>query len=256
MKYKLLLYSAFLSVFADNCYAIVNMDNLHLGTIPSGTSGSFNLSSSGATGNREQFQISSGFELHNKQSASLQYLAFNYSYGESFSKEDQNKSYLHLRHIHNLERNHTWELFTQVEQNKFSRLNFRGLIGGGYRWNLTSPQSKNTSIFGVGAYYSEEYLTHSSVTNEERELQIARGNIYWVFRSKLFDTVSLFNTSYYQPSLRDFKDFRILEIAGLEMPLTKNLQFKIFGEGTIDSKPPIGVRKGDLSYKTGIEYKF
>ncbi len=245
-----------LSFFMSEANAIVNMDNLHLNSNKGGISGNFNLNSSGAYGNSEQFLIESGADFYAKQSQSLQYLTLNYSYGESFSKENQNKSYVHLRHINNVDSSSTWEIFTQIEQNKFARLNFRGLVGGGYRWSFLKHSKHSSSIIGVGAYFSEEYLTHSSDISEERSLQLFRGNFYWIFRTNILENITLFNTTYYQPDLENPDDYRVLEIAGIKIPLSKNLRLNLYGEGTFDSKPPANVKKGDLSYKTGIEYKF
>jgi len=256
MKRYILSIVIILPVFVSKANAIVNMDSLHLNSNNNGISGSFNLNSSGAYGNSEQFLIESSADFYYKQSQSLQYVTLSYSYGESFSKENQNKSYLHLRHINNVESSTTWEIFTQIEQNKFSRLNFRGLVGAGYRWSFLKNSTHSSSIIGVGGYYSKEYLTHSSNIEEERSLELFRGNFYWIFRTNILENITLFNTTYYQPNLENPDDYRILEIAGVKIPLSKKLSLNLYGEGTFDSKPPVNVKKGDLSYKTGIEYKF
>jgi len=256
MKLTILTIVIILPIFVSKANAIVNMDNLHLNANNSGVSGNFNLNSSGAYGNSEQFLVESSADFYYKQSQSLQYLTLSYSYGESFSKENQNKSYAHLRHINNVDSSSTWEIFSQIEQNKFSRLNFRGLVGAGYRWKFLKDSPNSSSVFGVGAYYSEEYLTHSNVINEKRNLELLRGNIYWIFRTDILENITLFNTTYYQPNLKNPDDYRILEIAGIKIPLSKNLNLNLYGEGTFDSKPPINVKKADLSYKTGVEYKF
>jgi len=255
MNHPLMISSLLVLSISTNANAIVNMDSLHLKNIKKGISGTIKVNSNGSYGNSERFVIQSSAEVLAKKERALNYFSINYSYGESFSREDQHKSYTHIRHVNDVEKSSTWELYTQAEENKFARLKFRGLVGAGFRWRFLIDSEKSSSILGAGAYYSRIELTDSDAI-EVKHQNVHRANIYWVYKTSIFDNMTLFNTTYYQPEIQTPEDFRILEIAGFKITLTKTLSFSVYGEGTFDSKPPEGVKKGDLSYKTGLEYKF
>ena len=86
--------------------------------------------------------------------------------------------------------------------------------------------------------------------------KLVRGNFYFVATYRLNDTVSLGSTTYYQPATSDPGDFRALEQAALRVVLTHTLDLKITLEIAYDSRPPQLVDKTDVTYSTGIEYRF
>ena len=72
----------------------------------------------------------------------------------------------------------------------------------------------------------------------------------------LNDRVSLHNTVYYQPAWKDTADYRLLESAGMAVTLTGQLQLRLSLDIEKDSRPPAGVKATDISYRTGLEYRF
>ena len=64
------------------------------------------------------------------------------------------------------------------------------------------------------------------------------------------------STTYYQPAVDDFNDFRVLEEATLSVKMTDNLALNLSLNLSHDSKPPQAVKKTDTTYSTGIEYSF
>jgi len=247
----------FFSLFIVNsASAIVNLDNLHLGEKESGFNGDVSLGVSGESGHSERFQAKSAanaqWNLQNLQ----YYLSFNYAYGESAGIEDQNKGFLHARRIKNISDRLAWEVFSQVEHNKFARLNFRGLLGGGTRYGPVNKNKKHTTFLGAGGFFSREDLTNSSVTTDNGVDDIWRANIYLLERISFENDVSLFETLYFQPSLSAPDDFRVLNILGVKTKLSKQFSLSFSLEVTHDSEPPQGVVKTDSNYFTNIEYSF
>lgn len=72
------------------------------------------------------------------------------------------------------------------------------------------------------------------------------------------------NTTYYQPGLSDFDDFRVLFDAGISVKLSTNLQLQVNYQLTHDSEPaqnlsalpPIDNHKTNTEYKTALLYSF
>jgi hypothetical protein len=61
---------------------------------------------------------------------------FNHDSGKSSGIRDTNKSILHARHVRKITERRAWEAFGQAEQNEFTRLSFRGLLGGTLRQEI------------------------------------------------------------------------------------------------------------------------
>ena len=248
------LFVFFLSI--SNANAIVNLGSLHLGEKQKGFIGDISLGLSGASGHSEQFRVKSGANAQWSLENSLYYISFNYKYGESGGVEDQNKGFVHARKIKSISNNLAWEVFSQIEHNKFARLNFRGLLGGGARYEISGMQSKHITFFGLGGFYSREDLTNLSIATDNGIEDTWRGNIYLLERVSFKNNISIFETLYYQPSIAGPKDFRLLNILGIKTSLTKTLSLSFSLEATHDSEPPQGVVKTDLNYFTSIEYSF
>jgi len=70
------------------------------------------------------------------------------------------------------------------------------------------------------------------------------------------DHVRIQSTTYYQPSFSDVDDFRGIEQATLLVKLADRLDLKLQVDAAYDSRPPQLVERGDLVYRTGIEYRF
>ena len=241
---------------ATNASAIVNLDKLHLNDKQSGFNGGVSFGLSGASGHSERFRVKSAANLQWNRKDSLYYTSFNYGYGESNGVEDQNKGFLHIRKIKSLSDSLAWELFSQVEHNKFARLNLRALLGGGSRFSLSNSGEKNITHIGVGGFYSVEDLTNSSSTTDNGVESVWRANIYLLERITLNNNISIFETLYFQPSFEALDDFRILNILGLKSKFTEQFSLSLTFEITHDSAPPQGVEKTDLNYVTSVEYSF
>ena len=110
-------------------------------------------------------------------------------------------------------------------------------------------------FLGVGAFYEKEKLTDPAVNEDEVE-ENGRGNVYLVMKYHFGEQTQLLSSSYYQPKISESNDFRILERAGLSVPLAEKLSLQLSIDVSYDSEPPLGVRKTDTSYRTGISYQF
>lgn len=232
--------------------AIVNLTHLHTSDLEPGFQGEVAASWSGSDGNTEKQNagFSSNFLWHGERYTNL--LLMDYRYGESAGVTDTRNGFVHARHIHPWTARTDWEVFTQVQMNEFARLSLRQLAGGGLRFDLGVL---DTSYLGMGAFYEHEQLLDPTVDEEEHSY-LWRGNLYIILKASLTDTVSLYNTSYYQPALDDGEDYRVLEQAGMSVKLAEQLSLTISVNASYDQQPPLGVERNDVSYRTGLNYRF
>lgn len=243
-------------LYVKPAFAIVNLDNLHLSSGETGTSGLLKLNVSGDQGNNKNLNINAATIMNYRTINTLSFFQIEYSYGESFDKKNKDKSFIHIRHIKEFVTKKAWELFSQVEQNSFARLNYRGLVGAGLRFDLGESDLKQRIYFGTGAFYSQEELSNAEYYKEDKKQNYIRLNFYLIYKKDINDNVSLFNTTYLQPVVDTPEDFRALLVAGLKSSISKKLYLVISLEGAYDSRPPQTVDRKDISYFTGVEYNF
>jgi len=243
-------------VLANPVYAIVNMEDVHLKSNKQGITGNTSLTFSGAKGNSDYFSLDWKSRLQVKDTTYTRYAQLQYSYGESFSKENHNSAFVHLRNIQHISALTSWELFAQAEQNRFSRLKLRALLGSGVRWDLSAGDSQRQLYFGTGAFYTYESIDFKEQTDDAGKERNFRGNFYLLMQQALTDNTYIQSTTYFQPAIDNLKDYRLLEVFGLKIDLNKALSISMDLELSHDNRPPQLVEKSDISYKSGIVYQF
>lgn len=237
-------------VFSQIAYAIVDVESLrNRAGNETGYSSSGNLQASGASGNSDRADVSF--------SALLQYLGNGFSnlfvigseYGETSGNRSADEQLIHLRHTRVLTKRSDWEVFSQLQQNEFTRLEERTLLGSGIRLGF-GDNSDPRLYLGLGAFYE------STRNENESAREMGRSNIYVSHRKKTSKDISFTTTAYLQNKLDDPDDQRAIGSFSMSIPATENLDFTISVNVEHDSRSPIGVEKTDWTYKTGFGWKF
>jgi len=244
-----------ISLFAPKTQAIVNIEGVRHGGTQQGLSGLLNLSFSGASGNSDKSAVTSKAQLVWQQQQAHTLLLASYHYGASNRVRDTNKTFVHLRHV--IKRNDTWseEGFVQAERNEFTRMSLRALVGGGLRQTLYSSPEGQIHL-GGGAFYSSEKFEEDPSYSDGGTEKLWRANIYLALGYSLNETVKLESTSYYQPSLKNSADYRLLEQAAASFSINDSLSLRLTLDIAHDNEPPQTIDKTDINYLTGIEYRF
>lgn len=245
-----------LCLTAVSAQAIVSMEAIHLDNPHDGFSAKANFSLSGASGNTDKMLSEIGSHMQWHQQNITSYLLFNYRYGESRGQSDTSKAFIHARHIRPRSPFWDWELFAQVEHDKFARLSLRSLLGTGIRMKLIENPNRAHIFLGAGAFYAEEILEEDNLLNLPVEEQFVRANLYAIFQYKINSQLTFLSSTYYQPNIEHEKDFRLLEEAALKAKVAEQLTLKLSLEYAFDNQPPLNVEKRDLIYQTGLEYLF
>ncbi len=248
-----ILLSAFLT---QPSHAIVNIEEMRGKPQQDGWSGNASLSISGDAGNTDKSSTSVDGQLYWRRDNITRLIAASYTYGVNNRHRDTNKGFVHLRHITQRTPFMAMEVFTQATRNEFSRLTLRALLGAGARLTLHDDNATNATHLGLGAFYVSETLEERPGLTDGGNEKFWRANLYLALRYQLNDYTRITSTTYYQPALNNGSDYRILEEGSLKVKLAKTLNLKLSVEMAHDSEPPQQVEKTDISYKTGIEYRF
>lgn len=247
-KVMLLIFSVFNSCFVN---AIVNIEKVDIESKVADFQGELEFKVSGTSGNSESYSSSLGSRFQ-WNDVSTQFLVIKYNYEKSFDVKSKDNTFLHYRYISNSRKSVSTEYFLQAEDDAFKLLNLRTLIGGGYRFRLFDQGKLYQGRLGLGVFYSREEIDDSFNTIEE----VNRLNIYFTFFYKIKNGLNILTTSYYQPDMEQFSDYRLLEQLSVEFNLAKNLLYFVVLDFSYDNDPVIGLDKKDTSYKSGIKYRF
>ena len=245
-----------ITIYSPNSLAIVNMENIHLGKPPMGFQGNLDLNINAEFGNTEKMSADTGIKLQWTDEKEINYILASYEYGESASVKDKNNTFIHARHIKEIDSRYDWEVFSQLSTNEFTKLNMRALLGGGARISFGLNNKKSIFKLGLGGFYEREELDIDKTIGLTETNNTVRANIYLVFKYQFNSNVAIVSSTYYQPALDEFSDYRATENLVLSSSLTDKLILKTSLNVSYDSEPPPGIEQYDGNIRIGIDYEF
>ncbi|RKE90925.1 DUF481 domain-containing protein [Ichthyenterobacterium magnum] len=163
-----------------------------------------------------------------------------------------NRGTQHLRYNYKLAKKLKLEAFTQAQYDAISQIDFRGLIGIGPRYKLSSNDNYR---FYVGTLIMYEYEKPSNDVIDKLQKDI-RGSAYLSFSLYPTKTLSIISTSYYQPKLKAFKDYRFSSDTSILFKIYKDLAFKTNFNYRYDRFPITGITKAQYELTNGLLYTF
>jgi len=255
MAGKRILIITFLSLYMSQAKAIVNMDDLHFKQQQEGLSGSVNFQASSSSGNTQSSNVSFANQLQWNSQSHINLLVLGYEYGKTNETRTLNKSFIHGRHVRHFSEHLDYEFYAQAEENEFTRLTYRGLLGAGFRIPFADSDN-HVAYLGLGGFREVEKIDPANGSAQEEIKHTGRWNIYLMSRYKLADRISFSNTLYWQPRMADSTDRRALFVSILSIKTTRQFSVQFSYESAYDSQPPDGVEKKDARLTTGISYKF
>ncbi len=249
MKYSVGLLFIFFSIQIQS--QILNAESLRKVTDTSGFSGATSLNFSLKRDINDYLGFSSRIHLQYKMNKHLVLLKNDIELQNIEGNKFENAGITHLRYNYRFHPRIAWEIFTQAQYNKVSKIDFRYLFGTGPRFKLTTSE-RYKCYFGTHIMYEHEEL-NDGITPIQRDF---RSSSYLSFSLYPTSTITLISTTYYQPNLRDFEDYRISSQTSLLIDLFKNFAFKTTYTFTYDEFPAIGIPNSQYNLESGIVYTF
>lgn len=113
------------------------------------------------------------------------------------------------------------ELFTQFQFNDALNVNFRWLAGAGPRFRVL--HTKPLNLFAAAAYmYEYEELINPIVQHNDHRL-----SCYISFSLKFLNNMNFFSTTYFQPKINEFSDYRLSSQADLKIKISRHFGFTL-----------------------------
>jgi len=251
---SLLLGSLLFTCFTNMALAIVNMDDLHFKGQKESFSGSVSLAASSVSGNSDQSNINLSGQIQWNGDEYINLFVLGHEYGKSSGQRNVNNSFVHARHVRRYSESLDYEFYSQLEENEFTRLNYRGLYGTGLRIPFWDTDS-HIAFLGLGGFREVEKISDQDGESGGEIRRTGRWNFYLMSRYK-GERVIFSNTLYWQPRIAYFPDRRALFVSVLKIRANKKLSMMLKLEVAHDSQPPTGVEATDKRIKTGFEYEF
>ncbi|WP_299521561.1 DUF481 domain-containing protein [Winogradskyella sp.] len=164
-----------------------------------------------------------------------------------------NRGTQHLRYNRRISERIKWEVFAQGQYDAISEIGFRGLLGTGPRFKLTKDDNYR---FYLGALIMYEYEQASNPIPNRIQRDI-RGSTYLSFSLYPTETITIISTSYYQPRIDGFNDYRFSSNTSLLFKIFEDLAFKANFNFFHDAFPVTpDVPKTQFEFTNGLLYTF
>jgi hypothetical protein len=175
----------------------------------------------------------------------------NYGYLKTHRRKLVNNAFIHFRFDHKFTNLIRWEFFIQDQNNEITKIDRRFLIGTGPRFKLPAPENLKAYL---GISFMREY--EKDITQPPITHRIFRNSSYLAFLFAPEKYLKLVSTTYYQPRLGRFSDFRILNQETANFSITKKLSLILTWNYLYDSFPVVGVPRSNYTLTSGIQYVF
>lgn len=249
-KLKILLFAIFLCMQARG--QIVNVESLRKVTDSSMWSGNVGIDVSLIKNRNDILNIANRAHLQYTNRKSLYLIVTNLNFQQLDSSKFVNSGTVHLRYNYKFKPKIAWEVFFQAQYDAVSNIDLRSLLGSGPRFKLSSSE-KYKFYSGTLIMYEYEKSSETFGTNINRDV---RGSMYLSFSLYPSNQVSIVSTTYYQPRLTAFSDYRISSDTSMAFEIYKGLGFRSSFNLLFDAFPPTNVPKTQYSWTNGIIYTF
>jgi hypothetical protein len=204
------------------------------------------------TGNSDQIELGSGvlFGLSGEQN--LFYVSGSAAYSRVDHETNVSNAFLHVRYNRALVPRVAWELFTQLESDRFRRVSFRWLAGTGPRFDVVD-QAELKLFYGL-SYMLEITKRNAEVPPADRQHTRHRMNDYATVNYTPDPRVALSETIYYQPRFDDFSDFWLLSVFAARFQVTSVLSTQLDFNLHRESLVPPGVKSTDTELLSSLVF--
>lgn len=230
---------------------VVNVESQRIETDTIGWAGSILGEFTLAKDVEQVFSANLGAHVQFKTPKNLYFLLGDYAFLKGSDKKYIDNTFFHFRYNHSFTPTLRLEAFTQLQNNKITKIDTRFLAGLGPRIKFKTNAKWKMYLGILGMFEYEKELTEDRGIHRD-----FRNSTYFSFSFKPNQLLTLSSTTFYQPLLRKPGDFRILNQEDMSLAITKQLSVVVAWNYVFDSYPVVGVPESNFAFKTGFKYLF
>lgn len=198
--------------------------------------------------------LTSDARVQNRKDDNLYLALAEYNWSGAKGTTLTHNAFLHLRYNRYLPVKWLiWEGFHQLQFNEITGINIRWLMGTGPRFKL---YEENKGSIYLGSLYMFEISREKKLDNQFQRLIENRISSYLSISIFPADNISLLTTTYYQPRLDKWSDFRLNNISELRFKVNKHLALSMVYRLTFDPFPAEGAPRYTHNFENKIGVMF
>lgn len=175
----------------------------------------------------------------------------NYNFLKVGKKANISNYYHHLRYNYKINDWLRWEVFSQYMNNDVTQIESRLLLGTGPRFKLIKRKTFRMYLGILFMYEREKELTKPVIDHRD-----IRNSSYASFTWSPLSNVELISTTYFQPRLDKFSDYRFLNQAIFKVKASPHFAMALKWNYLHDRYPAGAAPRTPYSFATGIDYDF
>lgn len=230
---------------------ILNAESLRKVTDTSGWSGSATVNFDLARNVNDIISLGTDIHVQYKTKKHLILLKNQVVFRKLNDDDFSNFGITHIRYNYRLSDRWRWEAFGQGQYNRVNLIDFRGLLGTGPRYKITTSEKYKFYLGSLLMFEYEEVA--DGITPLQRDIRLSS---YLSFSLYPTDDISFVSTTYYQPQVDLWSDYRVSSESTFVVTLYKNLKFNLTYFFTYDAIPAVGIPNSQYRLSTGLTYTF
>ena len=198
------------------------------------------------------FQFNATGQLQYKQPKSLTLLLLDARSLRAGDQDFTRSGFAHLRYNRDLSQRLVWEAYGQIQANKLLLIEQRSLAGTGLRYRFfKSDDGRDRLYVGLaGLYEKNRFLENMG------EASWWRVSSYLSLTLHPWEGVTLIGTTYFQPQVDDWENYRFSSEWRLNTPLGKRLNFSSTFSYSVDQSLPETAPVSTYTWVNGLTYRF
>lgn len=231
---------------------VINVETLRKKTDSAKWTGSVSLDASLIKNKNSIFKISNKADIQYNNKKELWLFINDLKFEKAANESFINKGTQHLRYNYKIKKTVKLEAFAQAQYDAVSEIDFRGLIGVGPRFKLTSHEDYR---FYLGTLLMYEHEKASAI-EDNRISNDTRLSSYLSFSLYPFENIGIISTSYYQPRIDKISDFRFSSTTSILFKIWENLNYITTFMYNYDTYPVATIPKAQYELTNGLLYSF
>lgn len=225
---------------------VVNIEGQRLHSDTTGWDGTLDAGFSINQNNNLLISATTNAHVQLKSKKNVYMLLGNWRFTNGGTSRFVNDGMAHFRYNHKFNSWLRLEAFTQVQYNELLNLRIRYLAGIGPRFKFLD---KKWIHMYSGTLYMFEYENQAITDTVEYNNRLSTYLSWTIDPNPNFSFVA---TTYYQPKLTNWSDFRVSGNYALKFKAFKRFSFKVEFNFLYDSQPPGGIKQFVFNGNTGI----
>ncbi|MDF3064435.1 MAG: putative outer membrane protein [Polyangiaceae bacterium] len=232
--------------------AQVNVEPLRQQLKQDGWGGRVQASVSAYAGNTEGVILGSAGFFGARGQRNIVYTTLRGDYARLNRAVSVAKWFAHGRHNYEISDMLWWEVYGQIESDRFRRVALRELAGTGPRVALLQADTVEL-FYGISYMYEHEDFSTDEPSGDGTAHRVSN---YLAVTLKAQERIVLTNVTYFQPRLTRFRDVDVLSVSSADFTITKRLHSRLDATVRYSSVLPADIERFDLEFKNSLELLF